>query len=41
MSPKQKTTEKQGVRACSLARNTLEGLKGVLELRDGTRKSDK
>jgi hypothetical protein len=35
-----KTTEEQGVEACSLVRNTL-GVKGVLELWNGTRKIDK
>ncbi len=39
VSPKQKTTEEQGVGACSLACSTLEGYKGVMELRDGTRKN--
>jgi hypothetical protein len=35
-----KTTKEQGVGARSLARSTL-GVKGVLELQDGTRKNDK
>jgi pyruvate dehydrogenase complex dehydrogenase (E1) component len=29
---------RQGVRACSLACSTIEGQRGVLELRDGTMK---
>ncbi len=33
--------EEQGVGARSLARNALKGQRGVLELRDGIRKSDK
>jgi hypothetical protein len=33
--------EEQGVKAHSLAHNILEGYRGVLELRDGTRKNDK
>ncbi len=39
MSAKQKTTKEQGVEARSLARSILEGSKGVLEFRDGTRKT--
>ncbi len=39
-SPKVKTAEGEGVRARSLAHNTL-GQRGVLELRDGTKKIDK
>jgi hypothetical protein len=38
VSPKLNTTEGQGVRACSLARSIIEGYRGMLELRDGTRK---
>jgi hypothetical protein len=41
VSPKQKIVERQGVGARSLARSTLEEYRGVLELQDGTRKSDK
>ncbi len=41
MSPKQKTVERQRIKAHSLTRSTLKGWRGVLELRDGTRKSDK
>jgi len=37
--PNKKTMEEQGVGACSLARNTLEGYRGVFELWDGTRKN--
>ncbi len=36
---KLKTTENQGVEACSLARRILEGQRGMLESRDGTRKN--
>jgi hypothetical protein len=41
VNPKQKIAEEQRAGAHSLARNTLKGFRGVLELRDGTRKSDK
>jgi hypothetical protein len=40
VSMKWKTSEEQGVKARSLACNTL-GVKGMLELQDGTRESDK
>jgi hypothetical protein len=35
-----KTTEEQGIRARSLARNTSR-VEGMLELQDGTKKNDK
>ncbi len=38
MNPKLKIVEGQGIGAHSLAHNIIEGWKGVLELRDGTRK---
>ncbi len=38
VSPKLKTTERQGVEARSLARSTLEGQRGMLDLWGGTRK---
>ncbi len=38
---KVKMVEESKVGALSLTRNTLGGLKGVLELQDGTRKNDK
>jgi hypothetical protein len=41
VSPKLKTTKEQKVEVRSLARNTIEGYRGVLELPDGTRKIDK
>ncbi len=40
-NPKLKTIEEQGIGACSMACNTIKGCRGVLQLRDGTRKSDK
>jgi len=39
VGPKQKTMEGQKVEARSLARNVLERYKGMLELRDGTKKN--
>ncbi len=39
VGPSRKTTEEGGVRAHSLAHNTLRGQRVVLELRDGTRTS--
>jgi hypothetical protein len=39
-SPKVKTEEGEGIGACSLVRSTL-GVKGMLELRDGTKKINK
>jgi hypothetical protein len=38
VNPELKTTEGKGVGARSLARNTIEGYRGMLELRDGNRK---